>query len=331
MHITTVNWYVKKMKLSADKSNLKESTGINHMDATNQNNQPARSDLTRQNPKKRNEQWMTQTTQWISGRNEDLQTLPDGCRAFIVSLLFLALGFITLWFMRAMLNMQQEAVLVAILFVPVLVYLILSGTLQEISAGGVSAKFNNAARKPLFTDDSSNIMSMNTEEVAFIMKRGLEELQAELQAASNSKYIILTVTLGEGTYVSYDLLVYLKALSQYRNFTFLAILEQNEKIFGYITGWQTIQIIELEEEMKRRNIAINEDFVQAINMGRKSALTRYGLVKETVKTTDTTIAALKKLTDLNTNVLIVTDENDTLKGIVEREQVLGKLMLTLTK
>lgn len=315
---------------SQDKIKALEKIGHNHMSDTRQPGQSLKSNATTPDAGKRGELRIIQTTQWFSDRNENWQSLPGGCRAFSVSVLFLALGFVTLWFMRAMLNMQQDAVLIAILFVPVLVYLILSGTLQEISAGSVSAKFNNAAQKPLFNKGDTNIMPMEIEQVEMIMKQGLGELQAILQKVSNSQYIVLTVMLGKGFYTGDDLLGYLKALSQSQNFTFLAILEGNGKIFGYITGWQAIQIIEYEmNPVVKQNAPVS--FVQAINQGLTEELRRYGLMKETVKTTDTNVSALKKMTKRKMNLIIATDESGQLKGVVAREQVLSKLMLTLTR
>ena len=120
------------------------------MNDTKQDNISASLNSTTPSTDKKDRRWIKRTTQWVSSRNEEWQSIPGGCRALFVSFLFLAFGLLTLWIMRSMLLMQQDAVLVAILLVPVIVYLILSGKLLEINAGGVSAKFNDAAQRPLF-------------------------------------------------------------------------------------------------------------------------------------------------------------------------------------
>jgi len=265
---------------------------------------------------------------WLTKRKEYWQPSPSGFKALFISIVFLLLGLLTLWFMRSILNMQQDAVLVAILLVPVLIFLILSGKLLEINAGGVSAKFSNAAQKPFLNEGEINTVPMEEEQIARVMKQGLEYLQTWLQSINGSRYIVLTVTLGNMMYRDLALLDYLRALSQYRALTFLVILEQNQEIFAYTTGWQAIQILELH---RRGNLPLHDDFVMAISEGRKDVLLRYGLVQETVKTTETNISILQKMTDLNIDVLIVTDEHRKLKGVVERTQILSKLILALTK
>ena len=96
---------------------------------------------------------------------------------------------------------------------------------------------------------------------------------------------------------------------------------------------QAIQILELEEIMAERGRIgqFYTGFVTAINQDLRGELLRYGLMKTTVKPEDTNISVLKKMTELKTNVLIVADDDHMIKGVVEREQVLSKLMLALTK
>ena len=246
---------------------------------------------------------------------------PGGLTAFLVSILFLALGFLTLWFTKTMLNMQQDAVLVSILLIPILIYLILSGQLKEIRGpGGLTATFMAIAQTTLLAEEGS-AEPVEVEEVGVVMKGGIEELQPMLERLEKSMYIVLTVTLGEH-YDPTALMIYLRALSQNHNFKFLVVLYQNKEVFAYIPAWQAMQI--LGEETSRR-------FVGAITDQRKSELMRYGLVKTNVLTTDTNLKALKKMTDQKMGALIVVDEHGKLKGVVEREQVLSKLILAVTK
>ena len=237
-----------------------------------------------------------------------------------------------------MMNIEQDAVLAAILLlVPVLIFLVLSGKLLEINAGGVSAKFNDAAQMRLFSKDDANAMPVEEEKVAIIMKQGLAQLHEMLRSVGNSRYIVLTVTLNKGKYDGSELLVYLKALSQHPNFTFLAILEPNGTLFGYLPVRQATQIIEFEEEiieyeekMKRRN-QHTFGLVEAVNEGSKKQLLSYGLIEETAKPSDTNITALKLMTKLNMSVLIMESDDHMIRGVIEREQVLSKLILALTK
>src|SRR5947209_3271923 len=93
---------------------------------------------------------------WLNKREAYWQPSPAGCRALSVSIVFLVLGFVTLWSVKSILNVQQDAVLVAIILIPVLIFLILSGKLLEINAGGISAKFNTEAQKPFLNAGDTN-------------------------------------------------------------------------------------------------------------------------------------------------------------------------------
>ena len=253
------------------------------------------------------------------------QRLTRESITFAVSIMFLVLGIFALWVLKTWLNMQQDVVLVSILLVPILVYMIFSGRLQEIRGpGGLSATFIDMAQMPLLDKDEMNAELVEVGQVGIVEKGGMLELQQMLQKVGNSMYIVLTVMLGKmDHYDETALLNYLKALSQYRNFTFLVILDQDMEVLAYLAGWRAVQILEMEMQMG------GPSFVRTINEGRKQELQRYGLVRTTARTTDTNINVLKMMTDLKMDALIVTDEDRKLKGVVEREQVLSKLMLAM--
>lgn len=266
----------------------------------------------------------------LSNWNNNWNLLPEGFRALLVSVLFLVLGFLTLWLAKVMLKTQQDAVLVAILLIPILAYLILSGKLLEFNAGGVSAKFNAAAQKPFFNKDEMSAKPVNVESTEALMKGGREELERYLRNLSSSrdtKYFVLAVMLRPDRirYRDEALLIYLKVLSRYQNFRFLVVLNQKEEVFAYISAWRAIQILEAEQHL-------TENFARAISEGQEDKLLNYyGLVEMVALTTETNLEALEKMTANRMDALIVADENHKLKGIVEREQLLSKLILAATK
>src|SRR5947207_695642 len=216
------------------------------MNESRQDNISASPDSTAPNRDKKDKQLIKRSIRWISGKNEDWQSLPGGCRALLVSFLFLILGFLTIWIFKGFLKLQQDVVLVAILLVPVLIYLILSGKLLEFNAGGISAKFNDAAQKPLVDKDGINKIPLEIEPVSvdekgdiFSLPEKLREKAKKLQKMDKEKKpecLILTVTLGLHLYYTNKaLLSYLQGLSRFRNFTFLVILREDESVYAYIS------------------------------------------------------------------------------------------------
>jgi len=54
------------------------------------------------------------------------------------------------------------------------------------------------------------------------------------------------------------------------------------------------------------------------------------VVREKLSPNTTNGEALRKMVTSNLSVIVVVDENNRLKGVVEREQVLTRMMLALT-
>jgi|SRR5579859_687639 len=274
----------------------------------------------------------------------DRKLLIKGFSAIAQSILFLVFGFLILWIAKTKFNIQQDAVLVILVLIPVLLYLILSDKLQEFSAGGVSAKFNAVAQRQIVKDEGLELL-----EIKLLMKESRSALPRYLQELRShpEKYFTLAVKLGQ-PYDCEVLLQFLKAMSRFPNFKFFIVLEQghdtdgeehNDKIrretgeetgevFAYASVSRAIQILRKEQGEANRESSFVADIARE---QKKSLLKFYELIKPDVFTTDTNLKALEKMTEEKMDVLIVTDKNHILKGFVEREQLLSKLMLAITK
>jgi predicted transcriptional regulator len=78
--------------------------------------------------------------------------------------------------------------------------------------------------------------------------------------------------------------------------------------------------------------SMGQEFVRVINEGILQKLLSYpGIVQTTITTSTTNAEALRQMAEKNIGALVVTDKNNRLKGVTEREQVLSKLMLALVK
>lgn len=208
----------------------------------------------------------------------------------------------------------------------------MSGKLLEINAGGVSAKFNATAEESVFSKDEFNARPLEVKKIEVTRKGGFDELTEAIQSNSTSTFIVLTVMLRkERYYYANILLEYLKRLSKFQDYLFFVILDQDNKVFAYLTSRKAILILEREMQLNEALPQDRDRFVTALNKGLKDVLRGYELVTTTVKASDTNIFALEKMTELNIDALIVTDENDKLKGVVERVQLLSKLLLAIAK
>jgi CBS domain-containing protein len=251
------------------------------------------------------------------------QSLRREAIAILVSIFFLALGFIAVWISKEFLKQEGDTLFVALLFVPIIVYVIFSGRLKELRAGGLEAKFIDIAEQSV--EVASETIEPSTEEMEIVAKGDIKELQRRLQRLDESKPIILTLALGKiGYYDRQAGLQYIEALSQYRNFKFVVILDSENKFVAYIPSWAMLQILRLE--------GLGSEFVRIISEGNKGDLRRYpGIVTKTISIKATNLDALREMTAQNLDALVVIDENQKLKGVVEREQILSKLLLGMAR
>jgi hypothetical protein len=270
--------------------------------------------------KQEEKQWMRWLKSW-----------PQEMRAFGASIIFLLIGLLALLMAKFALKIDQDAVLVTILLVPVLIYLILSGQLKEIRGpGGLGAIFNDAAHRPSLEIRQQDSEWMDVADMVALARGDPDSLalNKKLYELSRARrHIVLTVTLGnKQEYYDPDSMAnYLKMLLEYRSFRFLVILDESKEVFAYISGWRAIKFINFEKKISGQD----SPFVTAINRRDKDGLRRYELIEETVKITDSNENILEKMMKSRLDALIVTYPDGRLKGVVRREQVLSELMLAL--
>jgi signal-transduction protein with cAMP-binding, CBS, and nucleotidyltransferase domain len=259
----------------------------------------------------------------------NVQSLKKEAAAILVSILFLVLGFLAVWITKDVVGVSGDALFVAVLFVPIIVYMILTGRLRELRAGALQAKFADLAEKPIeritqTTDASVRDIETSVQDMVLVEKGLLEELKMAIRQIDESKPIALTLVMGTKDFYKPKVLKdYLRIISQYRTFKFMVILDQENQFVAYLPAWTAQQILEIE--------ALGAEFVKAINNGQVRKLQRYpGLVTKTISIKVTHKQALQEMTDRNLEALVVIDENKRLRGVVELEQVLSQLMLALT-
>ena len=80
-----------------------------------------------------------------------------------------------------------------------------------------------------------------------------------------------------------------------------------------------------------RSNALSGSFLQAVALGDAREVLRYpGILRNIVPTSATNADALSAMTASNLGAIAVLDEGRRLRGVVEREQLVSKLVLSLT-
>jgi CBS domain-containing protein len=251
------------------------------------------------------------------------QSLYREAIAIFVSVFFLSLGVLAVWLSKEFLKLEGDAIFVSLLLVPIIVYMIFSGRLKELRAGGLEAKFVDIAGQSV--ELASETIEASVSDMEYVKKAGARELPRRMRDLDKSKPIILALTLGrEGYYDRMVWLRYMEALSQFRSFKFVVILDQENRFVAYVPAWAILQILRMD--------ALGDEFVRIINEGNIQKLRRYpGVVTRTISTKATNTDALREMTAQNLEALVVIDEDRKLKGVVEREQILSKLLLSMAR
>jgi predicted transcriptional regulator len=75
---------------------------------------------------------------------------------------------------------------------------------------------------------------------------------------------------------------------------------------------------------------LGDDFINAVNLGLTAELMRYpGFETQTITTTWTNARALQEMISKNVEALIVVSERNLIEGVIEREQIICQMMLSL--
>lgn len=240
-----------------------------------------------------------------------------------LSVLFLMLGFLVLWLVKSVMEVEGDAVFISLLFIPLLVYVIISGKLEELKGpGGLEAKFAKAAGESVSI--ASEQIKGSVDEMQVIAKGSRRFLEIKQQEIDETKPIVMSLELGKSFYHREDVLGYLDVFNQFRNFKFIVFVDDNQQFLAYMQSWTLKGLLS--------QIELGNEFISTINEGRLFELFRYpGLVRKVINTQSTNAEALREMMSQNLEALVVTDENNKLVGVVEREQILSRMMLSLVR
>jgi hypothetical protein len=259
---------------------------------------------------------------WRGQRLEELRPL-------LMSLLFVGLGIVLLWAARFWINdpastAMGDAVFVALLIMPILIYAIISGRLTGFTGpGGVGATFNAVATTSVSETVAQDPVLLDQQSVQRVDKGDLRTLHNKIQELDEVTPVALTLTFGGGHYSLEALQKYLEGLSRSRNFKLVVFLTKDDRFLAYMPSWAAKRVLDTAN--------MGTEFVRVINDGDAKLFQYASVVRKSISTRSTHAEALREMIDRNIEAMVVTDETKHLKGIAEREQILSTMMLALTE
>ena len=245
-------------------------------------------------------------------------------RAILWSVGFLLMGILTIYSLQKYAGIEGETVLVAVLLGPIVIFLILSGKISELKTpGGLSLVFKDTLTATV--NPVENDLDLSVEESISIQKSDLPFLQEHMKRISQKKSDSpVTLTLFFGRRYSLEMLItYIENLAQFPKFKFVVIIFPNNTVFGYFTGTSLLTILKNDDLAERFLSSVYEEDLENIRIFP-------GLITDLTFTTESNIEALEKMDQYNYDALIAVDTNRKLRGVVNRSQIINKLLLSIS-
>lgn len=253
------------------------------------------------------------------------QTRKD-IQAVIFAVVFGTLGFLIVVALKCWMNITDAGIIIALMLTPLILFSLVSGRLAEFSGpGGLGAKFfREVATETIHLP--SELVPINT---VLIAKGDPQELQRRMGTINDASPIAMTMNLGRESYDTPEVSNALYALSQFRNFKFVIFLDEADKLIGYMPHWVLETSLRNTQTMKAA-----EQLIEDVKEGHKEAVLKYpGVLGKTatLKTSDSNIEALSKMERQNLEALVIVDKDNKVKGIVERDRILARMMIALAE
>jgi hypothetical protein len=239
--------------------------------------------------------------------------LRRSARAAIEATFVLVLGVGVVWFTRKVVGVQDGAVLVFLVIVPALVYLVLRGDLAELRGpGGWAATFVQVARAEV---------SLTGDALIRIQDVDVRELKSAALAGKTDEPVLMDMPLGQ-RYAAEEVSEKLEFLSRSPRFRLVALVNQQGVFQGCISPGELKGLMQDE--------ALSGGFLDAVAAANTRAVFRYpGTLQKVMVKDESSAEALSLMTIHNLDAVAVVDDTHQVLGIVEREQLVSRLILSL--
>ncbi len=243
---------------------------------------------------------------------------PRSIEAALGAILFLLLGLGVVWFAKAVVEITSSAILSVLVIMPALLYVILRGDLAELRGpGGWAATFKVTTATIAFAAQKFDMVT----DAQIIPKGSLSELDRLTSRFERNQPMLMTVTMN----AHYDVQAmerYLQTLTSWPRFKLVAFLDETGRFVGCASASGFYSLIQ--------NHQLAREFLQIVQTGNEHGIFRYpGILKKIITPDATNAEALAVMDQYALDALAVVGEDRHLKGIIEREQLISKLILSL--
>ena len=207
---------------------------------------------------------------------------------------------------------ESSAIFLSVM--PFIVYLILSGKIQEFKGGGIEVKFKEAFEKNVrFKPEQAHYMDYH-----IIGKGSRKVLSNVILETTRSPFTTLSLTIGQ--HYDYTLLRdYLKELLNFDFFKYVIFIDNNSKLQGFISA--RVLLSHLREDQMG---------LQVISLIQQGGIREVeGFRKDFVKNTASNKEVLDKLEKGRITDVAVIDESNGFLGFTDRETIITQVVSDL--
>jgi CBS domain-containing protein len=237
---------------------------------------------------------------------------------------FLVLGFAAIYIVVKVAGERDGTVLAALLIIPALLYLLLSGQVKDLKGpAGLELTLADVANRSIpLPDQAHSTQELSFEKIESVAKGRTATLDERIKKIPQGAPVVLTFTLGSqinGPAAA----SYTQRLTQLRRFRFVAILDSQGKLVSY-----------MEERAFRHTLLAEYDpsgmtLINNIRDKHVGELKEFpGMILHTVSPRTTIAQTLQKMDRTHLNALLVI-EKGAIVGIAERDHLVNKLLLEL--
>jgi CBS domain-containing protein len=249
---------------------------------------------------------------------------PRDLVAGATALIFVVLGFAAIYVVAKVADVTDGGVLAVVLIVPALLYLMLSGRVNELKGpAGLEVRLSEVASQtiPVHGQDTP-AGALAYEQLREVETGRHESFLKRIRDITPKEPVILTLTIGSDAIDGAAVANYARGLTQFPRFRFVTILDSRGNLISYMEERAFRHLI--EADVVDAQELLNNIELKNVGEIRNSP----GMIVDTV-TPGTSIAdALRAMERLRLNAMLVTEDGDV-KGIVERERLANALLLSL--
>ena len=236
-------------------------------------------------------------------------------RQIAAAALFVVAGVGAVWFVQDVLDVDGDAVLVAVLVLPLFVYLTLWAGSAGSVAGGLSVKLADVSREPV---------GRTAKKYAPVDPAvGSDPHDATLKTNPNRPQV---VALSQGVgYTVAQVLGRLRELARWSPVPFLIILDDRKRVLAYMTYRSALDLLENKDRGEAFVALVSKNDPDAFDDGGGFSAIR----TEVLSCNATNAEALAAMDEADLDELVVVDRKGHFQGIVQRNRVLSRMMLGL--